>query len=85
MDEDCRVLKRLHDSANKTIKRLEVENTVLKKKLEALEAQKNQWETDRSFQQMVIQRVLDEANESNNRYRQEIEDLRKRMKNGYIN
>lgn len=84
-DKDYKALKRLYDSTNEAIRRLEVENTELGKKLIILEAEKKQWLQQKIIQDQVIARTLRNSDDVIRRLQDEIGVLRKRLKNGNIN
>lgn len=79
-EQDYIALRRLHDSTNETVQRLEAENAELKAVVELLEAQKLQWQQERIVQGQVIQDTLAKINATNSKYLMEIERLRRVLK-----
>ena len=58
------------------VRALEKENAELKQKCLVMEAQKKQWELEKITQQQIIQQSLNSSNTTNNRYLEEINQLR---------
>lgn len=82
MNKDYNALKRLHDATNSAVKKLEEKNADLRAKIMILEAEKKQWEIEKINQQTIIQQSLNQSNADSQRYREEIEELKERLKNG---
>lgn len=83
MSEECNelqknfdALKRIHDSTNRAVEALDKELVELRRINGILEAEKKQWEIERSVQQNIFQQTLDKVNAQNNVYLEELTRLR---------
>jgi hypothetical protein len=68
--------RNLYESMCEAVRALEKENAELKQKCLVMEAQKKQWELEKITQQQIIQQSLNSSNTTNNRYLEEINQLR---------
>lgn len=78
-------LKRLHNSINKAVKRLEEDNLNLKQQNDILVAEKKQWVIEKVMQEQIVQNSLNQSNDKNNNMLVQIEELKaelKRLKEG---
>lgn len=84
-DKEYKALKRLHDSTNEAMRKLEVENAELKKKLIILETEKVQWLQQKVIQDQIIARKLNDSDNVVRDLQDEICALREKLKGGNIN
>ena len=77
-------LKRVHDSTNNAVKRLEAENEQLRRMVGRLEAEKQQWEVEKAKQVVIIAKQLGASDAKVHGLENEILGLRERLKDGDI-
>ena len=72
-------LKRHHDIANDRILTLEEEKNAMMARLHVLEMQRQQWETEKVKQQLMIHQTLTSSNATSNKYLEENQELRQEI------
>ncbi len=77
--------QKLYESVVKNIKQMEETIRSLVTENEILKAEKKQWSIEKINQQSVIQQELSRMNLINNKYLEEIQELKKRLKDGDYN
>ena len=80
MKEEQESFKRLYESANETIIKLQKEITKLENENMILKMKDTQWGVEKNLQSNIIQQTIENANFKNNQYLEQISELKEEIR-----